>query len=831
MKLKSQTLWMGGIVLLLLLILLAPFFSGMTLLPSDTVKSLPFARFGESEMFQHGRIAQWMPYLFGGMPCYSSLMVTPSYLASVVSSWGLGSFLPIFRDPIVLHFFHLLLLGMGSFLYLRRRGLSWPAAGFGALTLTLSTTLTGLMGAGHTIKLWTVCWMPLNLYWLERLLEERRWRTLVPAALCLGLMLTVKHVQMSWYFLIFAGLYTLVRLWQMRDAEGRIWLGGGLRALAWVGLGLALAAFLYLPVLEYSSMSMRSGSLAAIAGGSYAGAYSFPPSDLLTWWIPGARGFGGGSYWGELDYTAFPLYAGALWLPLLGLAFWKAEDRRRLWPWLLPALLLLVLGLGTFTPLFPLLVKALPGYAKLRAHMWALAPVQMGLIFGAALGLERLLRLAHAPAGPRPAQAGLSSPVGKWLLGVSMGSLLLSGLCYLAIPDPGSGIGQGSSFQNMRGPEKDEQAAQYNIAYDLYQRGLLTRESMPFPPGQVQQEVDRMRTVRAGMYRGDAARTLLLVGLAGLGLWLLVLGRLKTPALAVWLGLLGAGDLLLVDKRALSFEPRQSPAALFRPQGWSQSALAQLAALPDKASFRIWPDGVYGTNEPAWDGLHSIEGYHGAKPAGIQQVLTEGRVPLADGSQTLDSTWLDLLNVEWVISRALPPGLLPVGQFPDGFLLRNLDALPRLSFPAAWEAVPGPEQFQHVMQGLEPRRLALVDPVPELPARLAAAQGTVVSYEPERVEYAITSAGPSLALLSEIWLPKGWVATLDGGQVPILRADHLLRAVALPTAGDHRLVLEYRPLAWRVGRWISLVTLAGLLLAFFGWRRHHPEDSGKGTAA
>lgn len=797
MNSKHQMLWMGGLVLALLLVLLHPFLVGQTLLPSDTLKSLPFSRFGAEQMFQHGRIAQWIPYLFAGMPCYASIMVTPTYLPSVIATWGLGSFLPVFKDPIVLHVVHLLLLGCGSFLYLRRRDLSVTAAGFAALTFTFGTTLVGLMGAGHTIKLWTVCWMPLNLYLLERLLTERRLRQLPLAAMALGMMFTVKHVQMSWYFLLFAGLYTLVRLWQMRREEGRPWLGAGLHALAWVGLGLALAAFLYLPVIEYSSMSMRSGELTQVAGGSYAEAYSFPPTDLISWWIPGALGFGGRSYWGALEYTAFPLYAGALWLPLVLVALWKPEDRRRLWPWLLPALLLLILGLGKYTPLFGLLVEVLPGYAKLRAHMWALALTQMGLVFSAGVGLDRLLSLGRQPGGDK-AQ--------RLLLGGSLAMLVLAALCWGARPDPQKGMPAGDSYKNPRDQEM--------ILSFLAQQGAEPRQEY------VDMVWGGLRADRAARTRGDAARTLLLVALAGGALWLHSRKWLPLPGLSVVLGLLLASDLLWEDQKTLVFEPRVNPEGIFQARG----ALAHLAALPDKEQFRIWPDGMYTINEPAWYGLHSIEGYHGAKPAGIQQVLSEGKVRLPDGTGgSLHPVWLDLLNVQWVVSRQPAPWLKPVGRFEDGFLLENPTALPRISFPTAWEAVAGAQQFERVMEGLDGRALALVDPAPALPPALAAGQGRITLYEPDRVEYSITCAGPTLALLSEIWLPKGWQATLDGAPVPILRADHLLRAVALPQAGDHRLVLEYRPRAWVLGRWISLTTLILLLIFRFGWRRHpHP---------
>jgi hypothetical protein len=817
MKRKTQVLLLGGIVLVLLAVLLAPFFSGLTLLPADTVKSLPFSEFGRAQIFRHGHVAQWIPYLFGGMPCYASVMVTPAYLVSAIATWGLGSVLPVMKDPIVLHFLHLLLLGAGSFLYLRRRRLGWLAAGFGALTLTFSTTLVGLMGAGHTIKLWTVCWMPLALYWLDRLLEERSRRNLAPAALVLGMLFTVKHVQMSWYFLLFAGLYTLLRLWQMRGGEGRPWLGAGLRALAWVALALGLAAFFLLPVLDYSSLSMRAGTEAAVAGGAYAGSYSFPPADLLTWWIPGARGFGGGTYWGALEYTAFPLYAGALWLPLLVVAFLAKEDRRRLWPWLVPVLLMLLLGLGRFTPLFGALVDWLPGYAKLRAHMWALAPAQMGLVFIAALGLDRLLSLAaglRGGAGPEAKTRAFTAPPTRWALGAALGALLMAGLFHLAKPDPQKGLSPGDSYRH----ELDEQ----RVAYYLQQQGVQPRTE------RVEQVVGQLRATRAAELRGDAARTLLFAGLASLALWLLLAGVLPLPALAVLLGLLVAADLLPMGRRTLAFEARRDPQALFRARG----ALAQLAALPDKHSFRVWPDGVYGTNEAVWHGLHSIEGYHGAKPAGIQRVLGEGRVALPGGGSTLHPAWLDLLNVQWVISRQSPPPWLEVaGQHPDGFLLRNPGALPRLSFPATWEALPGEEHFERVMAGLDPRALALVDPAPPLPAGLSTGEGRIVRYEPDRIELRLTTAGPTLALLSEIWLPRGWRATLDGREVPILRADHLLRAVAVSEAGDHHLILEYRPAAWIWGRWITLLTLAALLLGRFGLHRHHPAPAREETAA
>jgi hypothetical protein len=791
------------------LLLLYPFLLGQSMLPADTLKSLPMSRFGHEQFFGHGRIVQWIPYLFGGMPCYASVMVTPSYLVSVLFTWGLGGALAIFKDPLAQHIFHLALLGGGAWLYLRRMGLGPWGAGFATLNLMLLTTLTGLIGAGHTIKLWTVCWMPLNLYWLERLLTERRWRLLPPAAFCLGLMLSAKHVQMSWYFLLLAGVYGLVRLVQLarrnEAATGappeapvrRTGRAAGFAAL-WVALGLGLAAFLYLPVLDYSSLSMRASGQSGVDGGEYAAAYSYPPGDLPTWWEVSARGFGGGDYWGALEYTAFPLYMGVLWLPLLLLALWKPEDRRRLWPWLLPALLLVLLGFGKHTPLFGLWVEALPAYAKFRAHMWALAPAQLLLIFGAGLGLERLLSLAATAAPPL-----------RLRLGLGLGAAGLAALLLALLLRSGGGAGPMPSGDSY-----------WNEIDGLRIQQVFRQQGHSLSAVQFEEVRNRLRATRREARRQDAARGLLWLGL-GLGLSAaLVAGRMRREPALIGLGLVLCLDLVPVAWRTMHWEPRRDPAAFFRPQG----ALAWLAAQPDKHEFRIWPREVYAHNEPAWHGLHSIEGYHGAKPAGIQRVLGEGRVRETDGSARLHPVWLDLLNVRWAISPAPLSGWTERARERDGLLLENPGALPRLSFPPRWRAVAGEEQFEAAMSaGHDPAQLALLDPSPALPAELAPARGRVTLYEPDRMELEIESEGPALARLSEIWLPRGWRARLNGAEVPILRSDHLLRAVALPEAGRWRLVLEYRPAAWVLGRALSLglalLLAAGWLAAWWRERR------------
>ncbi len=780
---------------LLIVALLFPFFSGQTLNPADSIKSMPMSKFGFDQLVEKGRIVQWIPFLFGGMPCYSSVMVTPSYLVSVVFTWVLGPMLPLFKDPVMQHMLHLLLMGAGTALYLRRRGIGWTATAFAAFSLMLATTYTGLMGAGHTIKLWTICWMPLNLYWLDRLLEERRLSLLPMASFSLGMMLTVKHIQMSWYFLLFAGLYTLIRLLlDLRDTTAKERANAGGLALGWVVAGLLLAAFLYLPVLDYSGMSMRAlAGESAATGAPYAAAYSYPPGDLLTWLLPQAKGFGGGDYFGQLEYTAFPLYAGALWLPLVIFALVRPESRRKLWALLLPGLLLLLIGFAANSPLFDLFQNLLPGFAKFRAHMWAIALSQMSLLLAAGFGLDLLLKELTGTQKAKTAKVVLYSAGGAFLLALLMA---------LAAPSADKPLSAGDSFSH----ELDARRAQYM----LYQQGVQPT------PGIINQVLGQFRARRANAFYMDAARLFALLGAGSLLVWLYGLGRLKELALTALIALLLAVDLIPVDRRTMNFEPRRNAAAWFRPQG----ALAELAKLPDKHEFRVWPQGVYAHNELSWHGLHSIEGYHGAKPAGIQRVLTEGMVRL-NGAQgpveSLHPNWLDLLNVQYILGRQALPSYEVLSAQRDGILMQNPGALPRLSFPEEIRALAGDEHFDLIMSaGFDPAKTMLVDPelANGLPAKQAAASGRIISYDEESLSLEIETAGPAVALLSEIWLPRGWVARLNGEEVPILRADHILRAIHLPKAGNWQLELEYRPFAWRAGVLISLLSAACLILMF-----------------
>jgi hypothetical protein len=80
----------------------------------------------------------------------------------------------------------------------------------------------------------------------------------------------------------------------------------------------------------------------------------------------------------------------------------------------------------------------------------------------------------------------------------------------------------------------------------------------------------------------------------------------------------------------------------------------------------------------------------------------------------------------------------------------------------------------------------------------------------------VEAAAPSLVVLAQTHYPA-WRAYVDGMPVAIHRANYACQAVLVP-AGLHRVELRYEDRALKVGAWVSLVTLAALIVTWIGIR-------------
>ena len=100
-------------------------------------------------------------------------------------------------------------------------------------------------------------------------------------------------------------------------------------------------------------------------------------------------------------------------------------------------------------------------------------------------------------------------------------------------------------------------------------------------------------------------------------------------------------------------------------------------------------------------------------------------------------------------------------------------------------------------------------------------QITLEAYQPNKLTYNFSGVSTDattanyLVVFSEIWTEKGWKMYIDGQEQPLMRANFLLRAAMIPS-GEHEIVMEYAPEAWKVGNTVSFASSLLMILGLIG---------------
>ena len=194
---------------------------------------------------------------------------------------------------------------------------------------------------------------------------------------------------------------------------------------------------------------------------------------------------------------------------------------------------------------------------------------------------------------------------------------------------------------------------------------------------------------------------------------------------------------------------------------------------------------------------------------------------------------VDLLGADYFVTKASSAGAMGMpprsDQITDMVLLENLDPRPRAF--VAYRHVIETDDARILRHLFETKRANLDLGTIHLSqgtigGQTADAAATPCQWEkpwPEHVILRCHADHPGHAVLLDEWT-FGWTATMDGAPAPLLRADVLFRAVAIP-AGDHVIEMRYRSPGLIVGLILSgLGWLAFALLVAWSWRRHRKGE-------
>jgi hypothetical protein len=213
-------------------------------------------------------------------------------------------------------------------------------------------------------------------------------------------------------------------------------------------------------------------------------------------------------------------------------------------------------------------------------------------------------------------------------------------------------------------------------------------------------------------------------------------------------------------------------------------------------------------NQGMVDRIFLMEGY---TPLSLQRIYP----PAQDWSKLCD-----LMNARYRIS--LDPAARTMG------LERATTYLPR-AFMVYDARVMNDSLVKPYMElpSFNPARTVVLEDPPALAAtdtaHDAAWTAKIVSYSENAITLDVTTPKTGYLVLSEVWYP-GWVATVDGQQTPVQRADWNLRALSVGP-GHHNVEVRFAPATFRSGSWISGLTLAACLGALVLLRFRRPPVS------
>lgn len=267
-----------------------------------------------------------------------------------------------------------------------------------------------------------------------------------------------------------------------------------------------------------------------------------------------------------------------------------------------------------------------------------------------------------------------------------------------------------------------------------------------------------------------------------------------------------------------------------------------LAEQEDGDPFRVAPFGlvmIAGTQ--AFWGLEGIGGPDAVRLPQVEDLsdlLGIRRTPFV-WLTMLDKTnlsaargYLDLLNVRYLVSRPdnLPPGTRAMpAPSPDRIsVVERTTAWPRAFFADGVERHDSIFTFADRLRDAqapfasvdrtEPAVMAAVSSLPDRAATISPARDYRLTVN--RTSFRIDASGPGVAVLSEAFVDRDFVATLNGTPVPYVRVNHVFKGVVIPAAGEWAVEFEYRPALWRLS-WMMAgagwLAIAGLAVS--GWRK------------
>ena len=826
-----------------------------------------------------GETPRWINSIFGGMPTYQ---VAPSYESTRTLSF-LGKAFHLWLPEYVWYIFASML---GFYILLRAFDFRQWMAALGAVVWAFSSYFFIIIAAGHIWKVITLCYIPPTIAGMVLLYRGKYLWGLVVTALFAALQIAGNHLQMTYYFLIpelFMFVAFLIQAIREKQLP-RFWKATGLLAFAAI-LALMLNASNLYHTYEYAKDTMRGKSELVKEGTDrsnqtdtgldrdYITAWSYGLSETWTLLIPNVKGgasvplqesktamkkadpnFSGAGiyqaftqYWGDQPMTSGPVYVGALVCLLFVLALMVIPNNSALkWALVAATILSILLSWGrNFMDFTNFFIDHVPFYAKFRTVSSILVVTEFTMPLLALFGLKHFVERSQQPE-MRP----------QMLRALTFSTLILV-VCCLCFALAPKGLGDCVSTN-------DSNAISQYVSKGYFDQS--TGNAI----------LASLSTMRAAMLTADAWRSILIIVVgAVLMYWYWkssgkiisenhMLSRkgaattadgvspFRVPATIVSVALLAVSliDMWQVNKRYLydrQFTTPQPVASVNKTEADNYI----LEKSGEGRNYRVLNFTVSTFNDNSTSYFYSsVGGYHPAKLRryqelieaciapemsnvykGLQMAHVDTTASLAQAGTKFpiydyagvntDSLYpvLNMLNTRWFI----------LGDRSSRIPLENKAAYGNAWFVEDLLTVDNANDELEALHHINPRQTAVVNTQQfNLGAKAQPVAGSIKQTEltSTSVAYETQSDKDGVAVFSEIYYP-GWTATIDGKPADIVRANYVLRAMAIP-AGKHVIQMTFDPQSVHTTETLAYIAFALLALTviaalFLGWRKMRVE--------
>lgn len=787
-----------------------------------------------------GERTRWTNTLFSGMPTYQ---MAPSYdstdLLARVKQWY------TLMLPTVASYVFIMLLGF--YIMLRCFDFKVWMAGLGAVLWAFSSYYFIIIAAGHIWKLYTLAFIPPTIGGMALCYRGKYGWGLVVSGLFMALQILSNHVQMTYYFLVPMMALSIGWLLNDRSREGlRCWLKGSAAFAAGCLLGVAVNASNLYHTWEYSKESMRGKSelthltkdpadqTSSGLERSYITAWSYGLDETWTLMVPNTKGGASqpltasavamekansqyiplyqqlGQYWGEQPGTSGPVYVGAFVCMLFVLCLLIVRGPV-CWTLLLATMLSIALSWGkNFMGLTDFFLDYVPMYDKFRTVASILVIAEFTIPLMAVMALKKFIK------DPTCVRMRVFS---KEVNALWISFALTGGVCLLfwLMPDVFF-----SNFVSSNEAIGIQSLADAGYCDQYFVNSILAN----------------LGEMRQAVFKADALRSFWYIALGMTILLMHYYGKLKALPMVGLVTVLCLVDMWSVNKRYLNNGMFSTPRTA--EQTFPRSNADEAILLDPTLYFRTLDltHNTFNSNDASY--WHkSIGGYHAAKLRRYQEMIEAYIAPemmqlrsavtlYGDKLEQVegDSLFpvLNMLNTRYVLMSTNKEQQHAVFNPHAMGNAWNIEKIRWVDNADEELAAVGDVDLRH--EAVVDARFRQILDTPLAPDSVEV-KVSLTEYEANRLVYSVESENGGVLVFSDIYYP-GWKATISGTEVPLARANYILRAIQVP-AGRHELVMSFDPQSVHTTETIAYTALAIMallalsLLAFDIFKKIHSK--------